>query len=461
MALSSHVREHLEHAVRIALHKDECVRTISEVARTHHRKFRYDKTDDKVGSAWCTYAKVEVAVGKMFKMDPALYGDSRKNRDLLIAIRNCVHRMRQEGGIEDFAKQNLGIFRSLDPPPQDRSVPVEPYKEQKPKTEENMTQAFNAILENGAKDTTYKFALAVALLDFCKTDKTAHSDGHYVISYEDLANRFITYYWNQVYCRIRQVSQKKKNVKRDANIVKVIEAEFKDDIPPDPKFVDSRIMEKIRRKVLSGVFGHAARSTSSVVPRFQNTGKRNVVENRLFYEYDDDKQEIYLNKTAFGFFKKNHYALKWATYASWVKHLEKVNTTPKLISKLSWNRKRMSLNKHLNNLRKTQDCCFYCGDLLEARHIDVDHFIPWSYIFSDDVWNLTLACKRCNLKKSNSLANKEFLKYLINRNKAQMSTIIGLEASLYQLDVGKGWEKEMRNHYSGCCRYGFTSVRMP
>ena len=35
--------------------------------------------------------------------------------------------------------------------------------------------------------------------------------------------------------------------------------------------------------------------------------------------------------------------------------------------------------------------CFYCGKKLNNK-IHVDHFIPWSFIKTDNLWNFVLAC---------------------------------------------------------------------
>ncbi|NQZ85648.1 MAG: HNH endonuclease [Nanoarchaeales archaeon] len=43
--------------------------------------------------------------------------------------------------------------------------------------------------------------------------------------------------------------------------------------------------------------------------------------------------------------------------------------------------KRLSLNKYRKILLETTDLCFYCEKPLVENQIDVDHFIPWSYIF--------------------------------------------------------------------------------
>ena len=60
--------------------------------------------------------------------------------------------------------------------------------------------------------------------------------------------------------------------------------------------------------------------------------------------------------------------------------------------------------------------CFYCGKELKHGDIHVDHFIPWSFIKDDSLWNLVLSCQQCNLKKSDKLTPNIFVDNLIQRN---------------------------------------------
>lgn len=46
----------------------------------------------------------------------------------------------------------------------------------------------------------------------------------------------------------------------------------------------------------------------------------------------------------------------------------------------------------------------------------VDHFIPWSFVKNDNIWNLVLSCSECNLKKNNKIPNYKYLIKLIERN---------------------------------------------
>ena len=53
---------------------------------------------------------------------------------------------------------------------------------------------------------------------------------------------------------------------------------------------------------------------------------------------------------------------------------------------------------------------FYTGDILEQNDISLDHVIPWSFMYSDDIWNLVITSKSVNSKKSNSIPSEETIK---------------------------------------------------
>ena len=86
--------------------------------------------------------------------------------------------------------------------------------------------------------------------------------------------------------------------------------------------------------------------------------------------------------------------------------------------------------------------------------------IPWSYIFTDDVWNLVLSCQDCNLKKSNSLPERPFVRYLIERDGDYYHKMDIMKKSIDQLSFKGDWEKEIKNHYEMCHDYGFGRKSM-
>ena len=68
---------------------------------------------------------------------------------------------------------------------------------------------------------------------------------------------------------------------------------------------------------------------------------------------------------------------------------------------------------------------FYTGKELSYDDISVDHVIPWSFMFSDDIWNLVLTSKSYNSSKSNSIPTTEIIEKLKERNKELLTVLNG------------------------------------
>lgn len=63
----------------------------------------------------------------------------------------------------------------------------------------------------------------------------------------------------------------------------------------------------------------------------------------------------------------------------------------------------------------------YDGQLLTEKNISIDHFVPWSYVAHDEMWNLSPTTKPINSSKSNSLPNWD--KYFAALAKQEYHTI--------------------------------------
>ncbi len=134
-----------------------------------------------------------------------------------------------------------------------------------------------------------------------------------------------------------------------------------------------------------------------------------------------------------------------------------------LISKIeSSERHKGSLERYKLILLKHFDTCFYCNNTLstEKQMIHVDHFIPWSYVFEHELWNLVLTCRGCNLKKHSSLPSEKFIYKLVERNNEYCDTIDPLKKSLIRLDPETNYERAIAKHFQNCLGYGFTVIRI-
>ena len=142
----------------------------------------------------------------------------------------------------------------------------------------------------------------------------------------------------------------------------------------------------------------------------------------LFYSFSKKGEWIRINPRMYEFVCKHKVAIEKLNYYEWAKFLERVNedsAVDHLLSKIdeSTLRTRSSLAYYRDILfQEFENKCFYCGKPVTKHSVEVDHFIPWSFIKDDQIWNFVLACPECNNKKRDKLAQVDFLTKISERN---------------------------------------------
>jgi len=333
-------------------------------------------------------------------------------------------------------------------------------------TDDDFQKIFFHIILAGRKNNSYKFALARSILNYVNSNvpeikKNIQNNKTTAIPYQVFAEDFFKYYWHQCKAKIPQ-NFNSDSLPRAVSIVKKI---FDDEKHPQPeKFVD--VNEDVRKKavkqILSGVFNKFDSKTSQVVPRFQNIMEGNQsIQKEPFYKNEEKNKRILVNPDAMKFFIRNRILLEKFVIFEWAKFLNNIKTSPGIILNLEDPKyDRDSLKPFERILKKYFDNCFYCkgklSHLPDGVKIHVDHFIPRSYVGNDSMWNFVLSCSRCNLSKSDSLADdfkNKFFKNISNyKNK-----IPKLKRSIKNLDEKK-WKKEIEKIYDNCQDYGFTKI---
>ena len=401
-------------------------------------------------------------IGTALSLSPDYWGEKRSTADFHNYIDQEISKLKKKKTVVLWStKKHIGILR-LEPPHQTIKKPTVSIKKTtipQIQNEDALKRTFVSTLTTGRKANTYKFALARAILEHCSEHQPTKAS--YTIPYQDLASKFLKYYWHQE-CKYK-IKQDFKT-QSTPKVITAIRDVFGNDVLGDFNSVNEDEKKSAEDKILKTVFGHARSKTSLVVPKFQKimVGKY-AQEKKAFYDYDDDAKMIYLKPEAFVFFKNNYNILSRAVLAEWAKFLEKINgSLPRLVAKIDkYDYERSSLAKFSKIYLKHTPHCFYCCSRLERGYIHVDHFIPWSYIFEDEAWNLVLACQDCNCKKSNSLPQSEWQNELITRNSRYRNTISLLDHSLKIINTRRGWENEIKNHYTNCKEYGFNEIKMP
>ena len=271
-------------------------------------------------------------------------------------------------------------------------------------TEDDLRSIFSIIYSSRSKKTTsYKYALINAIL--CNL---ANIDCALSLSFNTVFYTFAESCWNIIV----NFKIKPARVEKSAKIYSIIDEcskklDVNEAIPFDSlssdniKTVVKAVESDAKKYVIGALFGDS-----------QGT----------FYSFSKKEKVIRLNPVVYQYLLKNKPLIEKVNYLEWTRFLlekELDVVSPKnIIDALTLSTKRSDLSSFQKILYETfnEHKCFYCGKELKNNEVHVDHFIPWSFIKDDRLWNFVISCPHCNESKSDKLASTELLHRLVKRN---------------------------------------------
>ncbi len=274
-------------------------------------------------------------------------------------------------------------------------------------SDDEMWSAFSYLFSSkSVNDTSYKFGFLKSILD-----NLYNTDDKLTLTFDQLFSKFAEIYWNLVLKHhILQKNPGKTN-RRSALESALLETKEKyaieEDIPFESitdemkLFVCHKVKVKCKENVVGALYADLG---------------------GLFYSFSKSGEWLQINPQMYEFVCKHKVAIEKLNYYEWAKFLEKVNDNSQvdhLLSKIdeSTMRTRNSLAYYRDILfQEFENKCFYCGKPVSYGNVEVDHFIPWSFIKDDKLWNFVLACPACNNNKRDKLADTIFLDRLVKRN---------------------------------------------
>ncbi|MBT5170891.1 MAG: HNH endonuclease [Candidatus Nitrosopelagicus sp.] len=333
-------------------------------------------------------------------------------------------------------------------------------------------QVFLNIISQSRRENTYKFALARFLLEYAESETKTE------INFKKIAEYFLKYYWPQI-CRSKLFQSyndsQSVNNKRRPLIVKILKNEFSEPYYPQ---TFEQIREKELQKVEKSIKEIEKKCFKIVIFAFQRieqgneeldlkgmffdyciTGKKPSRPDQVYVDFD---YGIKLNPYAIDFLKRYNGLLKKSVIFEWAKFLEPRNIGyPQIIKSIESEFEPRGLQKERKLLEKIQDRCFYCEKILEKDEINVEHIIPYSYLKHNKMWNLSLACQKCNCKKLGSLPKpkSDWMKKIHDRNEKFRKKMPLLDKHLQEL--GSDYRNKMEIMYDLSTNQGFIEKTMP
>ena len=307
------------------------------------------------------------------------------------------------------------------------------------------------ILSEMSTTNTYKLAFGLGILECISTNRYKENTFDAEVTLMDIGDCMIRYYWNQCFFfrlkqqpgdkvpiiyqqvealihRYKQLSSSEIPVWCDEGL-SIIQSQ-------DPSF-----LTKVRQKVAKTIPEHVGWRFKNV-----NGGIKDV------YAFDPDRDtSIY--------FKKQHVLLlmdyapilsKLFSY-KWSQLLEKWNESPRLLGKVIGASNEAIDRRSLRKFIKPLSLEFGHGPILDfytqkpipEQDLSIDHVIPWSYIYSDNIWNLVFTTKSNNSRKSNSTPTPSD----INRLKARNTNLFPLLDGQFQKDMEESFTSNLVDRY--------------
>jgi hypothetical protein len=275
------------------------------------------------------------------------------------------------------------------------------------------------IIEEMKNSNTYKTAWGRGIVECVYLNEYKEVNNTIYLQQADIAKKMIKYYWNQTFffglnqgpnpviLQIVQSMIKKYKTEVGTYPVPWNEAE--------PFFLEQ---ESYYNKKILSILSNAR---INVCPFFLNVSNKETLD---IYEIDDENKQLLFKTHDIEVLKEYAFVLSKLFNYKWAQLLERYNTAPNITKKVhaaaAQKIKRQSLSKYKNLLLEyyhNQDIRdFYTGEVIDKNDIHIDHVIPWSFTYSDDIWNLVVTKSTSNLHKSNRPPTKEEIDKLKLRN---------------------------------------------
>jgi hypothetical protein len=257
------------------------------------------------------------------------------------------------------------------------------------------------LARDASWSSTYKPALLKAL-----TRIVARGAGQ-TIPLAVIGEQFVELYWTQtVVFHLRQAAVISKETEVVRAIRKTAEASGARRLDALPLAARAALARKMERVLKINVLRAFHRSKPAHMP--------------ALFTWTEGAGELELSEAAHAFVGANAMALEMVANYWWAGYLEKVNAlAPYIIEKVQRDgARRSSLAQYLRILEAVDaPQCFYCGGgFRDGNGVHVDHVLPWSFLLADPLWDLVMACSRCNLAKSDWLPAPEFIDKLVAAN---------------------------------------------
>jgi len=135
-------------------------------------------------------------------------------------------------------------------------------------------------------------------------------------------------------------------------------------------------------------------------------------------KYGDSNLSVLIHPEWSVYFKSNYTIVRgWISW-EWLKYMQRCNpSVPAISNKLFAPQHRESLKSQTDYwkvvLAHSQLSCIYSKQKLEEDNLSLDHYLPWSFVTHDLLWNLIPTTREVNSSKSDNLPASTYFEMFV------------------------------------------------
>jgi hypothetical protein len=263
------------------------------------------------------------------------------------------------------------------------------------------------VISNCNMDNTYKMAWVRSLVESCVLNPKKDE-----FHFDDLARLIVGYYWNQtIFFQLEQGPNPHKKPEIHQIVMDMIREYEKENGFQPIYFTKAEKYLTISLKTISTVL------KKDVCWRFQELNR----ESYSFYELDRENRKLRINHPEL--IREYSEILFELINYRWTQKLEEMNSSPRVSQKVKGTdrekirRKNLGVFKGYLDIENPNRISFITRRPISEENLSIDHVIPWSYLYSDDLWNLVYVEKSENSAKNNRIPSEDMITRLEQRNR--------------------------------------------
>lgn len=279
---------------------------------------------------------------------------------------------------------------------------------------------FKKVIRECDYSNTYKMAWAKGIVELSNIYNKSTEES-IDICLVDIAKKMFKYYWDQtIFFNLFQSAPNQppvilQEVKKLIELYQISNNDYKPIVFERAfRYIEANLLKEYNKSINNCVRNIKV----NVMPFFLNLEGKTFD----FYRIDKMNNKITIKLNLIKALYKHQQDLFDLINYRWSLMLENYNSCPRIAKKVriideqEVKRKDLKIFDEFLELENDNHICFICGKKIEDADLSRDHVIPWSYIYSDDLWNLVYVHKGCNSGKSNITPSQERIDKLKERN---------------------------------------------